>query len=332
MTGSIVPAQRSRVTALSPPTALLDQLEQDVRAGLLRPGQKWLPPKYFYDGRGSELFEQITQLDEYYPTRAETEILERVAEEIVASIGPQAVVELGSGSSRKTRLLLQAMHAAGTGRVYVPLDVSVDALESAATALTADHAWLHVDGFVGDFHTDLHRIPHPDGRWLVTFLGSTIGNFPVDRRIDLLREVRRMLRDEDRFLVGADLVKGRDVLEAAYDDAAGVTAAFNRNMLVFVNRIAGSDFEPADFDHRARWNAHDACVEMHLVARRDLEVTFPTLPATVAFAAGESLLTEVSCKFTRSSLADQLAAADLAIERWETDAGERFALALVAPA
>ncbi len=322
---------RTRITALSTPTDRLTELEQDVREGLLSPGRKQLPPKWFYDGRGSELFVEITGLDEYYPTRAETEILERVAHDVVAAIGPAEVVELGSGASRKTRLLLEAMHRAGTGDAYVPLDVSADALAAAAAELTGDYPWLHVDGYVGDFHTDLHRIPHPRGRRLVAFLGSTIGNFPTEARIELLREVRRMLAEGDRFVVGLDLVKPAEVLVAAYDDARGVTAEFNRNMLRNVNAIAGSDFDPDDFEHVAHWDADCACIEMRLVARRDLEVRFPSLDATVRFAAGEDLLTEHSCKFTREAVDAQLAAAELAVERWEQDAAGRFALAVVRP-
>lgn len=321
---------RITITALSTQKALLAEVEDDVRAGLLIDGQKSLPPKYFYDGAGSELFEKITELDEYYPTRSETEILERVADEVIGAIAPDELVELGSGSSRKTRLLLEAMHRAG-GTAYVPLDVSRDALEYAAKELTQDYDWLRVDGWIGDFHTDLHRIPHPAGRRVVAFLGSTIGNFPRGPRLELLAEVRRMLAPGDRFLLGADLVKSPDTLVAAYDDAAGVTAAFNRNMLRNVNAIAGSDFDPDDFEHRAVWNPELACIEMHLVADRDLVVRFPTLDAVVPFRRGEHLLTEYSCKFTRDGLTADLAEADLSVERWETDHLDRFALAVIAP-
>ncbi len=323
---------RTRITSLTTPMALVTMLEQDIREGLLVAGQKSLPPKYFYDGPGSELFVKITGLDEYYPTRAETEILERVALDLVAEIGPEEIVELGSGASRKTRLLLEAMHVAGTGTAYVPLDVSEDALDAAAGELVRDYPWLHVDGYVGDFHEDLHRIPHPTGRRLVAFLGSTIGNFPTEERIELLREVARMLQPDDRFVVGVDLVKPREILEAAYDDAAGVTAAFNKNMLVNVNGIVESDFDPDAFDHRAVWNDDEACIEMRLVARQPTTVHFPTMDASITFARGEHLLTEHSCKFTQEGFATQVEAAGLRIERWETDAQGRFALAVVRPA
>ncbi len=320
---------RTRITALTTATDLVTALEQDVREGLLVEGQKSLPPKYFYDGPGSQLFVKITELDEYYPTRAETEILERVAGDLMARIGPEEIVELGSGASHKTRLLLEAMHAAGTGDAYVPLDVSEDALEAAAQELVADYDWLHVDGYVGDFHSDLHRIPHPTGRRVVAFLGSTIGNFLTDDRIELLREVARMLQPDDRFVVGVDLVKPREVLEAAYDDSAGVTAAFNKNMLVNVNWIVGSDFDPDEFDHRAVWNADESCIEMRLVARQATTVRFPTLGEKITFTQGEHLLTEHSCKFTREDFEEQLAHAGLVLDAWETDSLGRFALGVV---
>lgn len=323
---------RATIERLSSPVGLLDELAEDVRRGLLGPGPKWLPPKYFYDARGSELFEEITQLPEYYPTRAELEILEEVGHDWIATVGPEELVELGSGSSRKTRLLLEAMHRQGSGNRYVPFDVSADALEAAATTLTDAYPWLDVAGYVGDFHTDLHRIPHPRGRRLVTFLGSTIGNFLADRRGPLLAEIRTMMAPGDRFLVGADLVKDERILVAAYDDRAGVTAAFNRNMLVNLNRLGEADFPVEEFRHRAVWNADCSCIEMRLVASRACTVTFQALDGLqVTFEPGEELLTEHSCKFTRASLEAELADGGLAVERWRTDGHDRFALALVAP-
>lgn len=322
--------ERTTLTTLSAGPSLLADLEQDIREGLLVEGQKSLPPKYFYDGPGSELFEKITELEEYYPTRAEAEILQRVADDVVSAVSPSELVELGSGSSVKTRLLLEAMHRAG-GSTYVPFDVSSVALAQAADELTSSYPWLTVHGHIGDFHTDLHRVPRSDGTRLVAFLGSTIGNFLPPQRHALLREIRRMLRDGDAFLLGADLVKDPAVLVAAYDDDAGVTAAFNRNMLRNVNAIAGSDFDPDDFDHAAVWNADLECIEMRLVARTDVRVHFPTLEATMHLRAGEHLLTEHSCKFRREALAADLAEANLVLERWETDAAGRFALAIVRP-
>jgi L-histidine N-alpha-methyltransferase len=323
-------AERTSITELSSRADIATELDQDIREGLLVHGQKSLPPKYFYDGQGSALFEKITELPEYYPTRAETEILERVAYEVVGALAPRDLVELGSGSARKTRLLLEAMHKAG-GTTYVPLDVSRDAVLSAADELTRDYPWLRVDGYIGDFHTDLHRIPRPAGSRLVAFLGSTIGNFPTALQLALLAEVRRMLAPGDRFLLGADLVKPRSELVAAYDDDAGVTAAFNRNMLVNVNAIAGSDFDPDDFDHEAFWNEGLSCIEMRLVARTDVKVHFPRLDTTVSFSGGEHLLTEHSCKFTRERINAIAEASGMRVERWETDDAGRFALALMAP-
>jgi len=318
-----------RITRLSEPHDLAEELAADVRAGLTD-DPKWMPPKYFYDGAGSELFEAITELPEYYPTRAETQILERIADGIVREVQPEALVELGSGSSRKTVLLLEAMHRHGTGYRYVPVDVSEDALRAAADVLGATHPWLVFDGFVGDFATDLHRIPRR-GRRLVGFLGSTIGNFePADRAL-LLDEVRSLLEPGDRFLLGADLVKDPGTLVAAYDDSQGVTAAFNRNMLRVLQRLLEADVDPEDFRHVARWNDADERIEMHLQATRTLEVTFPTLGLTVPFEVGETIRTELSCKFRREGIEQELRAAGLRVDRWETDRQDRFALLLAAP-
>lgn len=327
---------RVRLTRLSTPRTLRDELAEDVRAGLA--GQrKSLPPKYFYDQRGSELFEQITLLPEYYLTRAETEILESHAGEIVSGVTPVELVELGSGSSRKTRLLLEAMHrlrderASSDRRVrYVPLDVSETALRAAAEALTADYPWLEVEGVVGDFHRDLQAVPRR-GRRLVAFLGSTIGNLEHDERVLFLKQVAGMLDDEDRFLLGLDLVKDPAVLEAAYNDAAGVTAAFNRNVLEVVNRELGADLPVEAFEHVARYDPQGQCIHLCLRAARDLEVRVPALDLRVTFRAGEELHTEVSCKFTRQRVEDELAEAGLLPERWHADSSGRFALVLAAP-
>jgi len=322
---------RTSITALSPRRSLLDELAADL-AGLQAGGGKAMPPKWFYDGPGSSLFDQITELDEYYPTRTELGILERTAADLVAAVAPEEIVELGSGSSRKTRVLLEAMHAIGSGSRYAALDFSVDALEAAARALTADYPWLQVAGYIGDFHTDLHRIPHPTGRRLVAFLGSTIGNFPTRPRRELLAEVRRMLGPDDRFVVGLDLVKEPAILLAAYDDAAGVTAEFNRNMLRNFNAVGRADFPVEAFTHVVRWNAVDECIELSLRAERDLVVTFEALGERIHFKAGEELFTEHSCKFTRASAEADLRAAGLELEGWETDEREWFAVALVRPA
>jgi L-histidine N-alpha-methyltransferase len=307
-----------------------EQLAGDVRAGLTA-SPKRLPPKYFYDARGSGLFEQITRLPEYYLTRAESEILEAVTDRLVPRVRPGELVELGSGSSRKTRLLLEAMYRHRSGRRYAPLDVSEDALEGAAAALSADYPWLEFEGFVGDFTADLPLVPRRGGRRLLAFLGSTIGNLDPSERAALLRGVAAALAPGDRFLLGVDLVKERAVLEAAYDDAAGVTAEFNRNMLHVLNAELGAGIPVEAFEHVAVYNQTEARVEMWLRAGRQLTLRFPTLGLEARFAAGEALRTEISCKFTRPGVERELAAAGLALESWHEDDAHRFACALARP-
>ena len=308
--------------------ALRTALAEDVRRGL-GAREKWLPPKYFYDAAGSALFERITRLPEYYLTRAESEILEAITDGLAERLRPGELVELGSGSSRKTRLLLEAMHRHRGGRRYAPLDVSADALQGAAAALTASYPWLEFDGFVGDFTADLPRVPRR-GRRLLAFLGSTIGNLEPDERAALLGAVVVALRPEDRFLLGVDLVKDPAVLRAAYDDAAGVTAEFNRNVLRVLNRELHADIPVDAFQHVAVYDRELARIEMRLRALRDLEVSFPTLDLEVSFAAGEELRTEISCKFTREGIERELAAAGLRLGSWHTDAEHRFACAVAA--
>jgi L-histidine N-alpha-methyltransferase len=325
-----LPTTDVHVEALSTPRALHDELLDDVRAGFAD-APRWLPPKYFYDATGSALFERITALPEYYPTRAETAILEAHAGALVGAVAPEQLVELGSGSSRKTVLLLEAMHTHGTGDAYVPFDVSEDAIRGAAAALGRDHPWLDVRGYVGDFTSDLHRLPRT-GRRLVAFLGSTIGNLDPNGRAAMLGEIRSTLDDDEALLLGADLVKDPDVLVAAYDDATGVTAAFNRNLLHVLRRELGADVEVDAFVHRARWEPTQERVEMWLVAVRDTSMHVPELDLTADFAAGEGLRTELSCKFRRDGLTAELEAAGLAVDRWSTDPDGQFALVLARPA
>jgi len=314
------------MTRLSPTSHWRSQLAADVRAGLTAKPKR-LPPKYFYDARGSALFEQITRLPEYYLTRAETEILIDAADAIVQRIQPVELVELGSGSSRKTRLLLEAMHRHRAGQRYAPLDVSEDVLAGAADALAGDYEWLQFDGFVGDFTQDLRRVPR-HGRRLVAFLGSTIGNFTPPERAGLLGGVAAGLADGDHFLLGVDLVKGRATLEAAYNDAAGVTAEFNRNLLCVLNRELDANVPVDAFEHVAFYDERNAWIEMRLRAREALTVTFPTLDLVIGFAAGEELHTEISCKFTRPLVEREFQAAGLRLEAWHEDPERRFALAL----
>jgi L-histidine N-alpha-methyltransferase len=321
-------AQRllSNVTRLSPRSDRRSQLADDVRAGL-GASPKWLPPKYFYDARGSELFEEITRLPEYYLTRAESEILEATTDELVGRLRPAELVELGSGSSRKTRLLLEAMHRHQSGRRYAPMDVSEEALEGAAAALSSSYPWLEFEGFVGDFSADLPRVPRR-GRRLLAFLGSTIGNLNRVERAELLGVVAGALWSDDRFLLGIDLVKDPAVLLAAYDDDAGVTAELNRNLLRVLNRELGAAIPLDAFEHVAVYDAELERIEMHLRARRALTIRFPTLELEVEFAAGEDLCTEISSKFTRTGVEGELAAAGLQLEAWYQDSANRFACAL----
>lgn len=304
-------------------------LEADVRAGL-GSTPKWLPPKYFYDDRGSELFERITRLPEYYVTRAETALLEDHAHELVNGLGVQELVELGSGSSRKTRLLLEAVREYG-GTRYVAFDVSEDALLGAASALQEDYDWLEFTGVIGDFERHLPQIPR-EGPGLVAFIGSTIGNQHPDERVPFLRQVRSAMRPDDHFLLGVDLVKDVAVLEAAYDDAAGVTAEFNRNVLHVLNRELDGDFPVDAFRHRAFFDRENSWIEMRLVAERDVDVRLAAIDLEVSFAAGEELRTELSCKFTRASVERALNAAGFRMERWIQGPDAAFGLALAAPA
>ncbi|MER7552102.1 L-histidine N(alpha)-methyltransferase [Streptomyces anulatus] len=298
-------------------------LRADVLSGLTR-HPKTLPPKWFYDARGSELFEEITRLPEYYPTRAEREILAARAEEIAAASGARTVIELGSGSSEKTRHLLDVLPELHS---YVPVDVSESALTGAADSLLAEHPDLSVHALIADFTGGL-ALPGTPGPRLVVFLGGTIGNLLPEERAAFLRSVRSLLSPGDALLLGTDLVKDEATLVAAYDDAAGVTAAFNRNVLNVVNRELGADFPLDDFDHLAVWNPRDRWIEMRLRARRALSVKIRELDLVVPFEAGEELRTEVSAKFRQEDVREELSAAGMRLTQWWTDSADRFALSL----
>jgi L-histidine N-alpha-methyltransferase len=305
-------------------------LADDVLDGLTRPFKE-LPPKHFYDARGSELFERICELPEYYPTRTEREILERRAAEIVERTGASELVELGSGSADKARILLDAMSQAGTLRRYVPLDVSESALADAAQQLVAEYDGLLVDGVIGDFERHLDSVPDAgSGPRIVALLGGTIGNFPPGTRRRLLREIGKLLEPDDRLLLGTDLVKEPEVIEAAYDDSEGITAEFNRNVLHVINRELDADFSPEAFEHIAFFDRRNEWIEMRLRALRAQSVLIADLGLRVEFAAGEELRTEISAKFTRSRIERDLQAAGLALERWYTDPQQLFALSLAA--
>jgi len=303
-------------------------LANDVLDGLTRPFKE-IPPKHFYDARGSELFERICELPEYYPTRTERQILLANADEIVEVTGAGELVELGSGSAEKARILLAAMSRAGTLRRYVPLDVSESALEAAAIELVDEFEELSVHGVIGDFERHLDRIPAAGGTArIVALLGGTIGNFLPGTRRRMLREIGALLGPEDRLLLGTDLVKEAAVLEAAYDDAQGITAEFNRNVLHVLNRELDADFSPDAFEHIAFFDRRHEWVEMRLRARRPCSVLVGALGLRVEFAAGEELRTEISAKFTRARLQEDFDAADLRLERWYTDPDNLFALSL----
>ncbi|MBR7835004.1 L-histidine N(alpha)-methyltransferase [Actinospica durhamensis] len=324
------PAPRFTLDQRLPADYLTDSLRRDVVAGLSAT-PKILPPKWFYDARGSDLFEQITELAEYYPTRVEERILARIAPEIAGATGAATVFEPGSGSSRKTRLLLDALTARGTLRCYAPLDVSPSALEQAGAALIRDYPALTVAATVADFEADL-TVPHdaPSPR-LITFLGSTIGNLDPTERREFYDMLRADLGPADAFLLGADLVKDRDVLVRAYDDSQGVTAEFNKNVLHVINRELGADFDPDSFAHVALWNEEEERMEMHLRSRYAQTVKVRALDLSVDFAADELMRTEISCKFRRDGLTAELSDCGLDVRNWWTDEAEQFAVLLAVP-
>ncbi|WP_243754460.1 L-histidine N(alpha)-methyltransferase [Labedaea rhizosphaerae] len=309
-----------------PPDHAARSLAADVRAGLTA-SPKTLPPKWFYDARGSELFERITRLEEYYPTRAEREVLAARAAEIASASDAHTLVELGSGSSEKTRLLLDALRDNDSLRQIVVLDVSETALRDASSALRDEYPSAQVHGVVGDFTEHLSLLPGESPR-LVAFLGGTIGNLLPAERAKFLSSVRDVLSPGDSFLLGTDLVKDEQTLVAAYDDASGVTAEFNRNVLHVLNRELNADFDVAAFEHVARWNADEERIEMRLRATRAMRVHLPGVDLEVSFEQGEELLTEVSAKFRRETVAAELTAAGFALREWWTDSEGRFAVSL----
>jgi L-histidine N-alpha-methyltransferase len=303
-------------------------LADDVLDGLTRPFKE-IPPKHFYDARGAELFDRICELPEYYPTRAEAAILRSRSHDVAARTGATELVELGSGTAAKTRLLLAALAEAGTLRRYVPLDVTESMVRDTAEALTREFDGLAVHGIVGDFERHLGHVPQAEGSRLVAFLGGTIGNFTPGTRRRFLRRVAQLLRPGcDHLLLGADLVKDPAVLEAAYDDAAGVTAEFNRNVLQVINRELDADFEVGAFDHVAFYDREHEWIEMRLRAQRRMDVRVAALGLDLSFAAREELRTEISAKFTRARLTADLGAAGLEVVELMTDPGGLFALAL----
>ena len=304
-------------------------LADDVLDGLTRPFKE-IQPKHFYDARGGDLYDRITELPEYYPARTEATILEARAADALAELGATELVELGSGTATKTRILLRALHDAGTLRRYVPIDVTEGLVRSTAEALVEELPGLAVHGIVGDFERHLRHVPPPlDGPRVVLFLGGTIGNFPPGSRRRFLRGIARLLRPgEDRLLLGTDLVKDVDTLEAAYNDAEGVTAEFNLNVLRVMNRELDADFDLGAFEHVAFYDHDREWIEMRLRAQRRMDVRIGDLDLDLAFAAREEMRTEISAKFTPERLRGDLAAAGLRPVEVMTDPDGLFALSL----
>ena len=301
-------------------------MRRDVAYGLSR-AQKELPPKYFYDRRGSELFDEITRLPEYYLTRTERALLDCWSGPLMAALRPAALVELGAGNADKTRLLLDAMVYAESGELYVPIDVSAEFLDDSATRLREEYPTLGIEPVVGDIADPLDLAPDLPEPALIAFLGSTIGNFDEVGARGLLRNVARAMRPGDHFLLGADLRKNPAVIEAAYNDSRGVTAEFNLNVLRVMNRELGADFDLEMFEHRAFYDRSLHRIEMHLVSRDDQVVRIPSV-GEVRFAGGESIRTEISCKYDHATLTQMLAGAGMRIERWITDSAETYALVI----
>ena len=301
-------------------------LRRDVRDGLAQT-PKSLPPKWFYDSVGSDLFDQITRLPEYYPTRTEAQILRARSAEIAAASGADTLVELGSGTSEKTRMLLDALRDSGSLRRFIPFDVDAGVLNAAGAAIQREYPGVEIDAVCGDFEEHLDEIPRV-GRRLVAFLGSTIGNLTPGPRASFLSSLSDTLQPGDSLLLGTDMVKDVGRLVRAYDDSAGVTAKFNRNVLAVVNRELDADFDLDAFEHVARWNAEEERIEMWLRATSAQRVDIAALDMTVNFVAGEEMLTEVSCKFRPDGVAKELAAAGLRRTHWWTDPAGDFGLSL----
>lgn len=309
-----------------PPGGPLSGMAADVRIGLTKPFKE-LSPRYFYDERGSELFEAITKEPEYYPTRAEREILETHSGDICAAAGkPATLIELGSGYATKTRVLLDAMQECGCLQAYAPVDISEEVTRETADAVADEYA-IKVHGLVCDFERDLERIPLAGPR-VIAFLGGTMGNFEPQQRASFLARVANLLGPDDRFLLGADLIKDRQTLEAAYDDAAGVTAEFNLNVLAVLNERLSADFDIGAFEHVAIWDEENLFVDIRLRSLRRQLVRIEALGMTVAFERGEEMRTEISTKFRREGLEEIYREAGLELTDWWTDSGGLYSLSL----
>lgn len=312
------------------PARAIPSLVEDVREGLLN-SPRSLPPKYFYDDKGSRLFDAICDTEEYYPTRIEDALLKRSAMDIIASLQPRHVIELGSGTARKTRRLLDACEEQLCHATYWPFDVCESMVQGSAEALMDEYDWLRVRGLVGDYHAGFEHFPDLDGRSLFVFLGSTIGNLEHAEAVKFLRELRGVMGAGDSLLMGADRVKDADVLYAAYNDNEGLTAEFNLNVLHVLNREVDADFEVNAFEHKAIFNREDSRIEMHLVSKCDQMVKLTAMEETIIFRRGESILTEISRKFTPASLEALLAEAGFRIDRHYEAENGFFSLLLASP-
>jgi L-histidine N-alpha-methyltransferase len=323
-------AEQIEIDVQLPAGGTLAGLAEDVREGLSCPFKE-LPPKYFYDERGSRLFEAITELPEYYPTRAERSILEARAGEIIGAAAPTTLIELGSGAAAKTRWLLDAMREAGSLETYVPVDISEEITRRVAEELVAEYAGLRVRGIVCDYETHLERVPREEGA-LIAFLGGTIGNFRPGPRRSFLARLATLMYPGDRFLLGTDLVKDTAILETAYNDSAGVTAEFNKNVLHVLNRELDADFDPDGFEHVAFFDADNEWIDIRLRSLVEQFIDLKALDMRTHFARNEEMRTEISTKFTRERLEASYADAGLELVEWWTDPEELYALSLARPA
>lgn len=312
------------------PARHIPGMHEDVKESLLDQ-PRTLSAKYFYDDHGSRLFDAICDTQEYYPTRTEDALLARHAAGIIASHRPEHVVELGSGAARKTRRIFDACETESCKAQYWPFDVCRGMVMDSAQQLAQEYEWLKINGLVGDYLAGLKHFPHFEGRTLYVFLGGTIGNFEHEQAVQFLSELRSVMDDDDLLLIGADRVKDHNVLNAAYNDSDGVTAEFNLNVLRVLNRELGADFDLDAFDHRAHFNAEESRIEMHLVATEDQSVEMDALDTTIEFNSGESILTEISRKFTQESLTGLLTEAGMKLcKHFEPD-NRYFSLALAGP-
>lgn len=324
------PEARLALTVHLDDQGVLGTMANDVRKGLTST-PKYLLPKYFYDAHGSILFEEITALPEYYVARAEEQILSSTIGNLMFTIDPGEIIEIGSGSSTKTRAFFDSRVNPSKAMRYIPMDVSESMLRGSALEILRDYPFLEILGIVGDFERDLAHIPTSSHRRLVLFLGSTLGNLDYANRHIFLSNIRKLMNEDDRFLLGVDLVKDFNVLHAAYNDAAGITAQFNLNILNVLNRSLHAHFELDSFTHKAFYNADASRIEMHLVSGKAQMIGIDDLKMEIELGAGETIWTESSYKFTQGSLEGELNRADLHVEGWFTDPQGFFGLALVKP-